>query len=414
MEFQQHQLENGLQIIAEVNPRAYSTALGFFVNAGARDETPDIGGVSHFLEHMAFKGTPNRTAEQVNRELDEMGSHSNARTGEERTIYHSTVLPEFQNRAVELLSDILRPSLRTDDFEMEKKVICEEIMMYDDQPPFGGNERIMASYFGNHPLGQSILGTVETVTSLTPEKMRDYFNQRYSPGNITLVAAGKVDFDELIRIADEKCGGWPAVDAPRRSESPSPNFATQCMEKDSAAQQYVLQLCPGPATEDDDRFAARVLTSIFGDDSGSRMYWEFVDPGKAEYAAMGAYEYEKAGLMMTFLCGSPESTAENFERLKTLQAELQNDGVTESELELAKAKIASQIILASERPENRMFAVGSNWLARQQYRTVREVADRYDNLTLKDINTAIEKYPFDPANTLAVGPLKEFPVAVPS
>lgn len=222
MEFQQHQLENGLQIIAEVNPNAYSTALGFFVNAGARDESPEVGGVSHFLEHMAFKGTPNRTAEQVNLELDEMGSHSNARTGEERTIYHSTVLPEFQDRAVELLSDIMRPSLRTDDFEMEKKVICEEIMMYDDQPPFGGNEHIMASYFGDHALGQSILGTVDTVSNLTPEKMRQYFEERYSPSNMTLVAAGNVDFDGLIRVANEKCGAWPKIDAPRKATPATP------------------------------------------------------------------------------------------------------------------------------------------------------------------------------------------------
>ena len=406
MEFQQHQLDNGLQIVAEVNPRAYSTALGFFVNSGARDETPDIGGVSHFLEHMVFKGTPNRTAEQVNRELDEMGSHSNARTGEERTIYHSTVLPEFQDRAVELLADILRPSLRTDDFEMEKKVICEEIMMYDDQPPFGGHEKIMASYFGNHGLGQSILGTVDTVTSLTPEKMRAYFDQRYSPGNITLVAAGNVDFEGLVRVANECCGQWPALDAPRNLEPVEPNLEFSCIQKESAAQQYLIQLCPGPDTEDEDRFAARVLCSIFGDDGGSRLYWEFVDTGLAEYAAMGGYEYAKAGILMTFMCGSPENTESNFERLVELQNELSKNGITDSELELAKAKISSGMILGSERPENRMFAVGANWLARQEYRTVREVAEQYERLTITDLNRVAEKFKFSPANTLAVGPLE--------
>ena len=246
MEFQQHRLDNGLQVIAEINPRAYSTSVGFFVSAGARDEDSQIAGVSHFLEHMAFKGTPNRTAEEVNRELDEMGSHSNARTGEERTIYHSTVLPEFQDRAVELLADILRPSLRTDDFEMEKKVICEEIMMYDDQPPFGGHEKIMASYFGDHALGQSILGTVETVSSLTPEQMKSYFEQRYSPGNIALVAAGRVDFQGLVKVAEQCCGHWPAVDAPRKLVSAEPRLEFNCVEKETAAQQYLIQLCPGP------------------------------------------------------------------------------------------------------------------------------------------------------------------------
>jgi predicted Zn-dependent peptidase len=406
VEFRQHRLENGLQIISEINPRAYSTAIGFFVNAGARDETPEIGGVSHFLEHMVFKGTPNRTAEEVNRELDEMGSHSNARTGEERTIYHSTVLPEFQNQAVELLGDILRPSLRNDDFEMEKKVICEEIMMYDDQPPFGGNEKLMASYFGDHPLGQSILGTVETVTALTPDQMRTYFTQRYSPDNITLVATGNVDFEGLIQIAQEKCGQWAKVDSPRVITAAEPNLQQQCIEKATASQQYVLQVAPGPAAEDDDRYPARILSAIFGDDGGSRLYWEFIDSGKAEYAAMGVYEFQSAGLLMTFLCGNPESTEANFQRLSELQKNLRADGVTESELELAKAKTASHIILSSERPENRLFAVGSHWLTRQNYLTVGEVANRYNSLTIDDINTVIQKYPLQPANSLAIGPLK--------
>ena len=121
MEYRQHQLDNGLTILAECNPRAYMSAFGFFVKAGSRDETPAIGGVSHFLEHMAFKGTPHRSAEQVNLELDEMGSSSNARTSEESTIYHAAVLPEFQSQIVHLMSDLMRPSLRETDFETEKK-----------------------------------------------------------------------------------------------------------------------------------------------------------------------------------------------------------------------------------------------------------------------------------------------------
>ena len=138
MEYRQHRLDNGLTILAECNPAGHFAAFGFFVKTGARDETPALGGVSHFLEHMVFKGTPHRTAAEVNLELDEMGSCSNARTGEESTIYHAAVLPEFQPRMIELLSDIMRPSLRDDDFETERQVILEEIAMYQDQPPYGG------------------------------------------------------------------------------------------------------------------------------------------------------------------------------------------------------------------------------------------------------------------------------------
>ena len=140
----------------------------------------------------------NRTAAQVNLELDEIGSSSNARTSEESTIYHASILPEFQTNVTELLSDIMRPSLRLEDFETEKQVIIEEIKMYDDQPPYGGYERLMAEYFGDHPLGQSVLGTVGSVAALTPQGMMKYFEQRYSPSNICFAAAGNVNFEKLV------------------------------------------------------------------------------------------------------------------------------------------------------------------------------------------------------------------------
>lgn len=416
MQFKHHRLENGLTIIAECNPNAYSTALGFFVNAGSRDEHEKIGGVSHFLEHMCFKGTPNRSAEDVNRELDEMGSFANARTGEERTIYHATVLPEFQDRAVELLADILRPSLREEDFETEKQVIVEEILMYEDQPPFGGHERIMAMFYGDHPLGQSVLGTVESVEGLTPQQMRDYFEQRYSPENILVSAAGNVDFDRLIKVADEACGHWSPFVAPRQIRSAAPNRGFAMLHRENAAQQYVLQLCPGPAAEHDERYASRLLATIFGDDSGSRLYWEMIDPGHAEYAGMGAYEYQASGLLMTMLCCAPEDAQANVDRLSQLQQNFVDDGISESELELAKRKITSHIVLQSERPENRMFSIGSNWLLRQKYQTVREIADAYRAVTRPQVIEIIERYPMSHNFTLGVGPLdslKPTPVNVP-
>ncbi len=198
MEFLKHTLPNGLQIVAECNEAAYSTAVGFFVNTGARDENDAIAGVSHFLEHMVFKGTPTRSADDVNREFDEMGAHYNAFTNEENTVFYAAVLPEHQCRAVDLLADILRPSLRADDFETEKQVILEEIQMYEDQPPFGADDKGRAMHFGAHPLGRSVLGTAESVRGLTSEAMGEYFRRRYSPGNIVLAAAGRIDFAGLV------------------------------------------------------------------------------------------------------------------------------------------------------------------------------------------------------------------------
>jgi predicted Zn-dependent peptidase len=406
LEFLHHQLKNGLTVIAECNDRAYSTALGFFVNTGSRDETPEIAGVSHFLEHMVFKGTDQRSAEDVNRELDEMGSSSNARTGEESTIYHATVLPEFQSPTVELLADIMRPALRDEDFASEQKVIIEEILMYQDQPPFGGHEKIMADFFGDHPLANSVLGTVESVSGLTPESMRDYFRARYSPGNMLLVAAGQVDFEQLVRSAETYCGAWQPEATQRQTPPAQPQLGFDLMLKETAAQEYVLQLCAGPDNRDPLRFACRLLNTILGDESGSRMFWEFIDTGLAEYAGMGAYEHAGCGIIFTMLCCAPEETAANLQRLQLLQQQVQAAGVTPRELQLAQRKAEAQIILTSERSENRLFAIGSGWLRQQTYRSVDQVLADYQAVTMDDINKVLQLFPLSRSRTLAVGPVE--------
>src|SRR4030095_13561388 len=137
----------------------------------------------HFLEHMVFKGSANRTAEQVNRDLDDLSASSNAFTSEEQTVYYATTLPDDQENIVELLADIMRPMLRQDDFDTEKQVILEEIAKYDDQPPYGAHEKCMMAFFGDHPLGKSVLGTAQSVGDLKRDQMLNYFEQRYSPRN---------------------------------------------------------------------------------------------------------------------------------------------------------------------------------------------------------------------------------------
>ena len=404
MKYQQHQLDNGLTVIAETNPGAYTSAFGFFVKTGARDESKEISGVSHFLEHMVFKGTPNRTADQVNLELDEMGSSSNARTGEESTIYHAAVLPEFQTSMVELLSDILRPSLRQEDFDTEKQVIIEEIMMYQDQPPYGGHEKIMELFFGDHALGQSVLGTVDSVGQLTAEQMKDYFKVRYSPSNIALAASGNIDFGRLVEDANQCCGSWEEIPANRTPDVAAFNFGFETLHKPNSHQQYILQLAPGPANDDDRRFALRVAMTVLGDDSGSRMYWNFLDSGLADSAGVGSYEYHNNGLIMSFVCCGPEGSQRNLELLHETQTEFTDKGITQKELDLAKRKIASHIVLASERTESRMFSVGSQWLTGQPYKTVQEIAECYQALTLKQVNQAIQEFPLTKNMTLAIGP----------
>ncbi|MCH8924379.1 MAG: insulinase family protein [Planctomycetes bacterium] len=407
MKFREHRLDNGLSVVAECNDRAVSTSLGFFVTAGARDESDEVSGVSHFLEHMAFKGTPTRTADDVNRQFDEMGAHYNAQTSEESTIYFASVLPEHQGEAVELLGDILRPSLREDDFDTEKKVIVEEIRMYDDQPPFGAFERCMAAHYGDHPLHRSILGTVQSITDLKVEAMRAYFAERYSPQNIFLVATGNVDFDALTRHAERCCGGWPAVSTERLTPRASPHQGFACVQKSEATQQYIIQIANAPASTDTDRFAAKLLSVIVGDDSGSRLYWELVDSGRAEHASMYHYEFEGSGAILTYMSCQPEAAADNTQRLLDVQRRIEKEGIDETELAQAKSKICSRIVLRSERPSGRLFRVGANWISRGVYRPVRDELESFNSLSVEDIGAVLAKYPLSVNTTLAVGPLAE-------
>jgi predicted Zn-dependent peptidase len=406
-EFRMAELENGLQIIAECNDDAYSTALGFFVNTGARDEADEVSGVSHFLEHMVFKGTPKRSADDVNREFDEMGAHYNAFTSEENTVYYAAVLPEYLMPTVELLADIMRPALREDDFHTEKKVILEEIKMYEDQPPYGADEKCRAWFFGAHALSKSVLGTADSVGNLRVDQMREYFARRYSPKNVVLAASGKIDFDDLCRTAEKFCGNWEPIDAPREVLPAKPNIGFHLVHKESSTQEYGMLMSPGPAAIDSDRYAAKILATVLGDDSGSRLYWELVDPGIAEHCSLHHHDYIGAGMFLTYMSSDPEYTADNLERIRKVYADVESSGISQAELDQAKSKINSRVVLSSERPRGRLFTVGGNWIQRREYRSVRDDLDAVEAVTLAEIAAVLKEYPLSKATTCIVGPLTE-------
>jgi predicted Zn-dependent peptidase len=189
--------------------------IGFFVKTGSRDETPEVSGVSHFLEHMVFKGTPHRTALEVNYDFDKIGASYNAFTSEENTVFYAAILPEYVPQAVDILADILRPSLRGEDFDMEKNVIIEEIGMYEDQPGWSAYDHAKKHYFSTHPLGNSILGTPESITALSRDQMAGYHQRRYVASNVMAVAAGNFDWQRFVDLVAERCGSWDRGDAPR-------------------------------------------------------------------------------------------------------------------------------------------------------------------------------------------------------
>ena len=403
--FKHHQLPNGLDVVAEINPDSHSFACGLFVKTGSRDESTEINGVSHFLEHMMFKGSDKYTWEDVNRIFDEIGARYNAFTSQEMTAYYANVLPEFTERAVEHLSHLLRPAIRESDFTTEKNVILEEIAMYLDDPGHRLYERLMEVHFGNHPLSMSILGTAESIQKLQRDQMARYFKQRYGPGNMVLSATGRLDFDEVIRLAEKYCGAWPHVDAPRQQPAPMYKPQRVDMTDEKLNRQYTMAMTPGPSQQDDRRFAARVLADVIGDSDGSRFYWALVDNAIAEEADFGFYPHDNCGSFYLALTTDPDRTAQAMDIAMKELAKVKDD-VNDEEIERAKNKIASSLVLQGEVPLGRMRSIGGQWMYNREYRSLEQDMATLMSVSRDSLRQLMREFPFDPMSVVTLGPGK--------
>lgn len=401
--FHQTTLPNGLDIVAEINPDAHSFAAGLFVKTGARDEDININGVSHFLEHMMFKGSSKYTWEDVNRIFDEIGAKYNAFTSQEMTAYYANVLPEFTERAIEHLSHLLRPAIRQEDFDTEKKVILEEIAMYLDDPGHRLYEKLMEIHFGNHPLAMSVLGSADSIRNLQRNQMAEYFARRYGPGNMVLSVTGRLEFDEIVRLATKYCGDWKRVDAPRNQPAPTYEPRRTHLVDPKLNRQYTMGMTPGPSAQSEQRFAARVLADVIGDTDGSRFYWALVDNAIAEDADFGFYPHDQCGSFYLALTTSPEKTEQALDiALKELQ-KVKTD-LNDAEVERAKNKIASSLVLSGENPLGRMRAIGSQWLYNKAYRSLEADMQTLNEITPMSLKALMAEYPFDPMTIVTLGP----------
>jgi len=301
----------------------------------------------------------------------------------------------------------MRPRLRDADFETEKQVILEEIAKYAEQPPFGALDEALARHFDQHPLAKSVLGTTESVSRLTRQQMQDYFDRQYSANNITLVMAGNIQFDQVVEQLENHCSGWNHHEVHRetpRAAAASPASDLHAIKKDSAQQQYIIQIVNGPAAQDPDRIAGRLMTTIFGDDNNSRLFWELIDTGKAEYASLESHEFQGTGILLNYMCCQPDQTLDLMEHYNRIVSEFHAQGVSQQELETAQAKVCSHIVLRSERPANRMFSIGNNWIQRGIYETTRETVSQIEAVTVQDMQRVIQQYPLTPATSVAIGP----------
>jgi predicted Zn-dependent peptidase len=407
MPFHSEKLPNGLQIIGESSPSARSVALGFFVRTGSRDETPEVSGVTHFLEHMVFKGTPRRTAFDVNRDFDRIGADYNAFTSEENTVFHAAVLPEYLPEAVDIVADILRPSLREDDFEMEKKVIINEIGRYEDMPMWSAYDHAKKVYFAHHLLGNSILGTPESITALKRDQMHAYFRRRYVAPNILVSVAGNFDWPAVVAIVKKHCGKWKSGPVGREGvRETNGSRAVKVMTRERVAQEYVVMMSPGPAASSPLRHAADLLSMAIGDDSGSRLYWALIDPGLADGADFSFHEYEGTGVFYTSCSCEPEQMKDDLQIIHAVLQDVQEKGIAEEELNQARNKLLSRVVRSGERPKGRMLAIGNHWTYQGEYRSVDDELRAYESVTLATVRKVLKSYPLPKVTTLALGPLE--------
>lgn len=393
--FKQAELENGLTVLAEVDPNAHTTAAGFWISTGARDEDPRLMGVSHFLEHMMFKGSNNRTAEEVNRDFDDLGAINNAFTSAEMTAYWIHLLPEYLEGGVRILADILRPALRQEDFDAEKKVILEEIAMYEDQPFWVLYEHAMSLFYRDHPLAHRVLGTRETVSDLERDRMLEYFNARYSSDNTVLAIAGAVDFDRVVELVQDVCGEWNPSQPERTHPAVEHHRDRSTLELPTLAQAYLLMISEAPPAQSEDRYAAGMLAHTLGGPEGSRLYWSLVETGIAEEAQSSYDGRDGKGEFATWAVCAPDSMTKVEDLIHT-EIDALSGNLEQDDLDRARARIATAAAVASEKPVGRMNRMAITWLRRQEYLSIEEEMKRIDAITVEDMRRCVEKYPLRP------------------
>ncbi len=404
MIFKHKKLANGLNIIGEVNKDAQSAAAGFFVRTGARDESDEINGVSHYLEHMLFKGTDRISAYDVNLRFDELGAQYNAQTSEENTIYYSATLPQQIYKAIELWCQLMRPALRDDDFNMEKNVILEEIAMYKDLPQFDVLERCRSLHFGSHPCGKSVLGSIETITALTSAQMRSYFEKRYVPNNITAVIAGNFNFDKVCEIIDKGCGKWPPADAERKLEYFGGTGKKESQTKKNLNCRHICLISPGVSYQDQRAYAAILLAKIIGDDSGSRFFWELVDTAVAESASMHCEAMDGVGAFYSYIRTSAENGGKALAAAENIFRTLKTNKISPEELQKAKNKVLSGITIKNEIPMGRLMELGINWVYLGKYQPIEEEIELINKVSIDDLYSLIEAFPLENFTQFSIGP----------
>ncbi len=403
------QLDNGLQILGQRMPDLESVSVCFYVRTGSRDEhDPAIYGVSHFLEHMVFKGTQHRDAEQITLAFNEMGAEFNAFTSVEQTVYYARILREYLPKAIDLLSDMMRPRLDATDFSLERNVILEEIARSEDVPTSQAYRRMMQTYFAGHPLGHDVLGTRESIGALTVEQMREYATRRYAANNLILALAGNFEWDEVRALAEEKCGAWAQGEEGRLAEPYAPpGNAANIVVRPQQKQQIVLLASPSVSEQDPDLYAMHLAAMVLGDGTGSRLFWNIYQKGLAETAAASLNALDNTGLLLSIISTTPEHAPAVLELVRAELRGLQEDGVQEDELRRAKDKLVSRTVLDGDSAFSRMQDLAYTWVAKREVRSIQDELALIEAVTVADVRRVLKRFPVTERQVLTTyGPLE--------
>ena len=407
-EIQEARLSNGIRVVTELMPEARSVTLGAWVGVGGRDEPDELAGASHFLEHLLFKGTPQRSAREIAEAVDVVGGEMNAFTTREHTAYYARLPAERVDVGLDILGDVLtEPAFRPHEVDAERQVILEEILMSLDMPEDHVHTLLAEAVFPGHPLGREVLGTRETVEVLERDQIEAFFRHWYQPRNLAVVAAGRLDHDHLVESLEKTLGKLSGGERPVRT-APDAVAAPRVLRHDDTEQAHVTLGWRGVDYRDDDRYALSVVEQIFGGGMASRLFQEVREQRGYCYSIYSwASSYADTGLAGIYAGTNPSRLPELLAVLDDEVAKLVADGVTEHELNLAKGYLEGSLVLGLEDSGSRMGRLGRALMSRDEIVTLDEQLARLREVTLDDAARVATRVFGGPRSLAVIGPIDE-------
>jgi len=386
--YDQITMPNGLRIIAERIPHFRSVSIGLWVKSGSLYETEPENGVSHFIEHMLFKGTERRTARQIAEEMDAVGGSMNAFTSKECTCFYAKVVDEHLPMAMDLIADIVRNSLFTEsDIAREKGVVLEEIGMAEDQPEDLVSELLMEARLDGQALARPILGPAEGLKALTREQILDYYARMYRPENCVLSVAGNYEWDKLLAMAEQAYGTWQGTGAPEPScETVMPPAKVVRREKD-IEQIHICLSWPGVAQGTREVFPVSILNTVFGGAMSSRLFQRIREESGMAYSVYSyPASYPDVGMLSVYAGASIDNAPEVLRMIREEVDDLRENGLTMEEFLPAREQLKGSYILGLETTGSRMNSIGRRKLLLNETQTESEVIEKLNAITLDEVN----------------------------